>query len=143
MAYKPRSNHPAGLSSSQQTSTLRKLSLLALAGAFLTAFCFWADSIKVRTSLPSNQVNCQQERFYIFDTAELHATALKAIADANALSASGTSNTTHIVQSIIAQLSETHPHAIATEYTNPKEWVFNNAGGAMGSMFIIHASITE
>lgn len=45
MAHKTRST--TGLKPDQQASTLRKLSLLAIVGGLLIAFCFWADSIKV------------------------------------------------------------------------------------------------
>lgn len=56
-------------------------------------------------------------------------------------------NSTHFLMQDIVQRLQSNPkwspylntHSIEQE----SEWMFNNAGGAMGSMFILHASITE
>jgi C-8 sterol isomerase len=72
------------------------------------------------------------ESFYIFDKEHLHDLAKRSVA------ANG-DDTRGIVRDIVTELREKYPgHISQTE-----DWFFNNAGGAMGGMFIIHASITE
>ncbi|KAI4628308.1 Squalene epoxidase [Alternaria sp. BMP 0032] len=72
------------------------------------------------------------EKFYIFTPSGLHALSQEAI------SLHG-NDTASVVSHIVTSLSAIHgPHINLDE-----EWIFNNAGGAMGAMYIIHASITE
>ncbi|CZR69872.1 probable C-8 sterol isomerase [Phialocephala subalpina] len=71
--------------------------------------------------------------FYILSPPELHDLSLRAIA------AHG-NDTREVVAYIANELSGKFPGG----YINlDQEWIFNNAGGAMGAMYIIHASITE
>jgi len=47
---------------------------------------------------------------------------------------------------IVANLTETYPQDSSASILlnlDTEEWMFNNHGGAMGAMYIIHASITE
>jgi hypothetical protein len=74
----------------------------------------------------------QLSNFYIFDPAELHALSQSAIA------AHG-NDTEAVVNFIVDDLKDKFPGYVNLE----REWVFNNAGGAMGAMYIIHASVTE
>lgn len=71
-------------------------------------------------------------KFYIFDPTSLHHLA------SSALSTHG-NDTAAVVQHIVSHLSLTHSRYINLD----EEWLFNNAGGAMGAMYIIHASVTE
>ncbi|KAI4621253.1 Squalene epoxidase [Alternaria ethzedia] len=72
------------------------------------------------------------EKFYIFTPSGLHTLSQEAIALHG-------NDTASVVSHIVTSLSAIHgPHINLDE-----EWIFNNAGGAMGAMYIIHASITE
>ncbi|KAF7192065.1 C-8 sterol isomerase [Pseudocercospora fuligena] len=74
------------------------------------------------------------ENFYIFTPEQLHKMSLDALEQHG-------NNTSAVVSSIVTQLrsiDSIRPYLSTTE-----EWMFNNAGGAMGAMYIIHASITE
>lgn len=74
------------------------------------------------------------ESFYIFETDHLHDLTKRGIA------AHG-NDTRSVVKYIVDELAE-RP-AVKNFINLEEEWVFNNAGGAMGAMYIIHASITE
>ncbi|KAI9489427.1 ERG2/sigma1 receptor-like protein [Zychaea mexicana] len=73
-----------------------------------------------------------RERFYIFDQKVLERVAQENIAkypnDSRAM-----------FHAIAADLDKEYPGHVELK----EEWVFNNAGGAMGSMWILHGSITE
>ena len=51
----------------------------------------------------------------------------------------GNGNSSKIVDSVVSQLREKYPQWIIER----PEWMFNNAGGAMGSMLVLHASMSE
>lgn len=71
------------------------------------------------------------ESFYVFDREHLHDLSKRAI------TAHG-NDTRGVVRYIVDEL---HGAAATSNYVNlDEEWIFNNAGGAMGAMYIIHAS---
>ncbi|KAJ9143719.1 C-8 sterol isomerase [Pleurostoma richardsiae] len=74
------------------------------------------------------------ERFYIFSPEQLHDLAKRGI-DAHG------NDTRGVVRYIVDELSG--QVGTASHINVDEEWVFNNAGGAMGAMYIIHASVTE
>lgn len=76
-------------------------------------------------------MNSQLHKLAIFDHEHLHQVAQKAIA------AHG-NNTRLIVDHIVGQLQANS--SLAPYLNSQEEWIFNNAGGAMGVMYIIHAS---
>ncbi|KAL4953743.1 ERG2 and Sigma1 receptor like protein-domain-containing protein [Aspergillus filifer] len=75
-------------------------------------------------------LDARLEQFYIFDHEHLHDLSQRAIA------AHG-NDTRSIVSYIVAELEE---KVGPSNLNKDEEWVFNNAGGAMGAMYIIHAS---
>jgi C-8 sterol isomerase len=80
----------------------------------------------------------RQHRWYVFDPESLHQLAQAAIA-----ASPSPDDTAFMVNYISKNLTETYPSTQIALNHNTSEWVFNNAGGAMGAMYIIHASITE
>mmetsp|Transcript_29155 Transcript_29155/g.41033 ORF Transcript_29155/g.41033 Transcript_29155/m.41033 type:complete len:213 (+) Transcript_29155:28-666(+) len=70
--------------------------------------------------------------FYIFDQNNLQQIALSALAQKP-------NSTQGLIDIIVANLSSQYPGHINTQ----QEWIFNNAGGAMGAMYLIHTSISE
>ncbi|PLW23238.1 hypothetical protein PCANC_01595 [Puccinia coronata f. sp. avenae] len=120
--------------SSSLVSITRRTIFLGLFSALFLGLYRWADPIK--------------SRWYIFDPNQLHKITLDAL---ELYPNSTTQVIHHIVQSLESQ-PKLKPHitlnpfpepTVSSTSPYPTEWVFNNAGGAMGAMYILHASITE
>ncbi|KAF8210468.1 ERG2/sigma1 receptor-like protein [Mycena galopus ATCC 62051] len=94
----------------------------AAIGLLFVAICWGLDNIK--------------HWWYVFDPTMLHELAQAAIE-------SSPNNTAGMIQHIVTNLTLTYPSNQIKLNVDSSEWVFNNAGGAMGAMYIIHASITE
>jgi C-8 sterol isomerase len=91
-----------------------------------------------------------QSRWYVFDPIAIHQLAQSAVA-------ASPDSTDGMISHILTNLTATYPSTTISlnidtntntssphlSHHNPSEWVFSNAGGAMGAMYIIHASITE
>lgn len=75
-------------------------------------------------------VDANLDKFYIFTPEQLHKLALSGIEKHG-------NDTRAVVGDILANLQQT---SAAPHLNLDEEWIFNNAGGAMGGMYIIHAS---
>ncbi|EIM88883.1 ERG2 and sigma1 receptor-like protein [Stereum hirsutum FP-91666 SS1] len=116
----------------QKKSRLTKWTLRTFVVTILAVVGYFLDGIK--------------DRWYIFDPPALHALAQAAIA-------ASPNSTEGMITHILTSLHETYPQTASSQrvialnshdpFETPSEWVFNNAGGAMGAMYIIHASISE
>lgn len=96
--------------------SLKSLSFLAIFLALFSAVYSYLDA--------------RLDQFYIFNPEHLHDLSQRAI------KAHG-DDTRSVVNFIVTELEE----KVGSQYlSTEEEWVFNNAGGAMGAMYIIHAS---
>lgn len=83
-----------------------------------------------------------QPRFYHFDPPGLAEIVTASLEKHHASNA--TSDTYALVEEVVERIAERYPNTrVKTNFRDREEWMWNNAGGAMGSMFIVHASITE
>ncbi|EJD41592.1 ERG2 and sigma1 receptor-like protein [Auricularia subglabra TFB-10046 SS5] len=128
MSTKKPHSHP-GLADADKRSRWLTLGIIL---AVIATFCTWFD----RTI----------EKRYIFQPAELHA-LVKTVVDRHP------NDTRAMVNTIVSTLAQTH----GTRHINMRilkpvrdglhpaqsDWFFNNAGGAMGAVYVIHASFTE
>eukprot|EP01114_Cavostelium_apophysatum_P015124 TRINITY_DN405_c0_g1_i1.p1 TRINITY_DN405_c0_g1~~TRINITY_DN405_c0_g1_i1.p1 ORF type:complete len:214 (+),score=36.33 TRINITY_DN405_c0_g1_i1:82-723(+) len=76
-------------------------------------------------------MDANRHRFFLFDPDRLHAIAKRNI--------DKKLPTRQLVRAIAEDLNKEYPGHINME----EHWMFNNAAGAMGAMYILHASITE
>ncbi|KAF1993709.1 sigma receptor and C-8 sterol isomerase [Amniculicola lignicola CBS 123094] len=97
---------------------MKTIGILALLLGIISSLFYYLDS--------------HLDSLYIFDPEHLHQISQAAIHLYG-------NDTPAVVQHIVAELHAKHPRHINLH----EEWMFNNAGGAMGAMWILHASVTE
>ena len=79
-------------------------------------------------------VGIGHESQFVFTPEGLHAIAKKAISENK-----GAEDPQGVIDSVVKLLQEKYPDYVSKQ----PEWLFNNAGGAMGAMLVLHASLSE
>lgn len=100
--------------------------------AVFTALALWLDKVG--------------PRFYHFTPQGLNTIVQETLSSQSALQNLPIENlnTTILLTDLLERIKVAYPDTqVQTDFLDRNEWVWNNAGGAMGSMYIIHASITE
>ncbi|OAX36625.1 ERG2 and sigma1 receptor-like protein [Rhizopogon vinicolor AM-OR11-026] len=126
MAKSPTRNRDVALKQSPQPQSNFAKWMTRVAAVLLLAATFtWLDRIK--------------DRWYVLEPKFLHELAQEAIA-------ASPNNPQGMISHILTNLTSTYPQLESPALSlnlDSSEWVFNNAGGAMGAMYILHASVTE
>lgn len=53
-------------------------------------------------------------------------------------------NSSLLIETLLETVKRENPKVrINTDFKNKDEWLFNVAGGAMGAMYVVHASLSE
>lgn len=78
---------------------------------------------------------CINPPSYVFTPEVMHDISKRAIAE----TAPGPNRTQLIIESVVTQLNEQFPGRLLPR----PQWMFNNAGGAMGAMLVLHCSLVE
>ncbi|SCV03924.1 LAME_0H14334g1_1 [Lachancea meyersii CBS 8951] len=97
----------------------------------LIAAAWYAMEKALYTWLPLN---------YVFEPQTLETIANRVIATHKSLGEDST--TEALLKDVREELAEYYGDQYINKYVK-EEWVFNNAGGAMGQMLILHASVSE
>ena len=99
----------------------------------------WATVAAVVAVIAGVCVFLDDPRHWVFDPVTLKDVAQRGIAKAHKAAKGGNATSEAIVKAVIAEAEAQYPgHA---RYSG--DWLFNNAGGAMGSMTVLHSSLTE
>lgn len=112
-----------------RSSGLKKWGVRSVMVGLLAVLYMWANTIN--------------HHFYRLSIPELSTAVNRALTTSEQLTGQR-ENATVIVDTLLDILVQENPGIrLNKNWRDKSEWVFNNAGGAMGSMFIVHASITE
>ena len=117
----------------QQQQKQKKKAASSSCSCSLTKVLTWIGILVALLSPIVYLIEQNLEKFYFLDPVELKDLTERGIA-------AHPNDTAGIVQYIVAELHEKYPKYINPRHDDPNEWFFNNAGGAMGSMYIIHSS---
>lgn len=99
---------------------------------FIAVFGYTLNNL-FSTWLPTN---------YIFDPVTVNQICNTVIAKHEKLNETAATSSESLLRDVRDALADHYGDDYINKYTN-EEWVFNNAGGAMGQMLILHASFSE